>query len=561
MSQALVIRMGAYGDLLVALPLIEELKRRYDYLHLETGDRGKELLRCHPAVRKISTFDPMAYSDGKDDTPFAMTQLRWKTLLDTGGWDFAVNLWRTLEVECIAEEWQEEFFWPRERRQAHFGVRPFVEAPFVRAKVLPPDEFRMGTIFFPEEVRLWMPAWKAKHRDTFNVVIVVAGSTCQKLPFGLKELAQRISNEYPSARFFLLGTKSSGWMPEKIDMTELQFDFDKKNVCKLVGQTPYMQALAMVKMADYVIGPVSSLLHAAGTFGTPKSMICTDCSVYQACKYHANDFSVQGIAPCCPCHRAIYNTKYCLTEKTPLGVLPLCNMDYDKERIMEGVAFAYGIKKIRAGMERFGQPHYSSLPDFSKGKTSIAPPYGLTGLASVEYLLRKRRNLNIVEIGTSWLDGDIFGNGYSTPFFANMAKAGGHDFYSVDIDPRGIDMSGRILTDYGLHHDGVHLVVQDGLKFLEEWPSDKKIDLLYLDGWGYEADDLKLEKITYSETMHMEAAKAALPHMADGSFILIDDTIDQRNLGGKGRQAIPYLASQGWELVEAGWQFLLRKPA
>ena len=281
-DRALVIRWGAYGDLLIALPFLEEMSRRYKFLQLETGPRGLELLDCHPAFQfqygKISSFDVSKYMDGVKDNSLNIGLIRWGALEESGHWDRIVNLWRTLEVECIAEEWQPEFFWPRERRRLHFGGRVFVERPFILGEIPIPPDLRMGTIFFPVEVALWMPHWRLKHQDTFNVVIVVAGSTCQKVPFGLKELAKRIMDEIPEARFFLLGTKGSGWMPTPFNMEDLQFDFGKGNVCKMVGRTPYMQAMAMVKMADYVIGPVSSLLHAAGTFGTPKSMIC--CLLY-----------------------------------------------------------------------------------------------------------------------------------------------------------------------------------------------------------------------------------------------------------------------------------------
>ena len=271
-QKALVIRYGAYGDLLVALPLIEELKRRCEHVQLETGERGRDLLQYHTAINTLSLFEP--HSHGRENA-VAAANIRIGGLCHGNQWDLSVNLAGTLEGECIAEETQEEFYWPREKRQAHFGDKVFVERPFIRAGLPIPSEMRSGTYYFDTQTLLWMRGWREQHDGTFNVVIVVAGSTCQKVPQGLKEVAKRITDEYPDARIFLVGSTPSGWMPTPIDPKDLQFDFGKGNVCKLVGKTPYRQALAMVKMADYVIGPVSSLLHGAGLFGTPKSMICT----------------------------------------------------------------------------------------------------------------------------------------------------------------------------------------------------------------------------------------------------------------------------------------------
>ena len=94
-----MVRYGAYGDLLVALPLIEELKRRYDQVQLETGSRGKELLFNHTALNRISSFDPHSFGS---DNEITTANIRVNGLIHGGNWDFAVNLWRTLEHECIA---------------------------------------------------------------------------------------------------------------------------------------------------------------------------------------------------------------------------------------------------------------------------------------------------------------------------------------------------------------------------------------------------------------------------------------------------------------------------
>jgi hypothetical protein len=240
--------------------------------------------------------------------------------------------------------------------------------------------------------------------------------------------------------------------------------------------------------------------------------------------------------------------------------MPLCNMDFDKERIMEGVAFAHGIREERWKTDVIVNKHYSSIPDYANGKTSVPPPYGRQAFTDLYHLFKGRTDLNVVEIGTSWADGNICWNGYSTAFFAHLTNDGSSAFHSVDIDQEALKTAGRILVRYGLNHERVRLVHQDGMEFLKNWPADKKIDLLYLDGWTYGPDDFRKTTMLYSEKKHLKAAKIAAPLIAPGGFILIDDVVDVRTASGKGHLAIPYLATLGWDCLHMGKQALFRKP-
>ena len=348
MRRYLAIRWGAYGDMMYALPALEALRKECDYLHLETGERGKTLFEHHPAFDRITTFD---LSKHKTEVHMDVSRVRWDTLGEVG-WDKSVNFWRCLEASCIAEEWQEAFYWPRERRREFFGKRNFYDTHFEAAQMPVPDPFNTGTIYFGDDVLMWMENWRKKHGDRFVVAFSLAGSTSQKIPMYFKELAQEIKSAYPDVLFVLLGDKQG---------KQMEFSFGEKNVCLAAGSWSYMQSLSMAKMADYVIGPETSLLVGSGLFGTPKSMICTSCSPYQATAHQKNDFSVQSTAACSPCHRAVYNPKWCNFRDHPLGCVPDCNFMVDVKPIMGGVAFAYSVRGLRREVEQFDGPGFSSL--------------------------------------------------------------------------------------------------------------------------------------------------------------------------------------------------------
>lgn len=355
-TRCLTIRWGAYGDLLYCLPTLEALKREYGYLHLETGSRGKMLFAHHPAFDRISEFDVGKYPVAEH---MKVAELRWKALEDAG-WDKVVNFWRCLEVSCIAEEGQEEFFYPRERRKEIFSGRNFYETHFRKAGLPIPEPFDCGTFHFDDATAFWMEKWKKDHGDTFSVAIALCGSTGQKVPFYMKELAREIIDSFPGTNIYLVGNKEA---------QSQEFTFGEKNVCHTSGTWSYLQSLALMKLVDYVIGPETSLLVGAGMFGTPKSMICTSCGVEQATKYHKNDFSIQSTYKCSPCYRAIYNyqgkasQRFCNFEETHLGHIPGCNLYYDKNKILEGVEFAYNVRGLRRSIERIEGTRYGSLPD------------------------------------------------------------------------------------------------------------------------------------------------------------------------------------------------------
>ena len=353
MGKCLAIRMCAYGDALYCLPVLEELSRKYGYLHFETGDRGKTLFENHPSFSKITTFDVLKYKPKKR---MEMAELRWNTLVDGNDWDKVVNFIESIEVSCIADEWQAEYRLPREHRRKIFGNRNFYDSHFIKVGLPIPDPFDCGTVYFAESELSWMETWRKRHWSEFIVAFALNGSTSQKFPMYFKELAHEIKSAYPDTKFVLLGNKQGEGQV---------FTLDNGSVLNAVGKWPYMQSLAMVKMADYVIGPETGLLVGAGLFGTPKTMVCSSCSPYQATHYHKNDFSVQSTAPCSPCHRSAYHPTWCNYREHPLGLVPDCNFMVDFKPIMEGVAFAREcyLRGVRREAERYEGPGFSSLPE------------------------------------------------------------------------------------------------------------------------------------------------------------------------------------------------------
>jgi len=124
----------------------------------------------------------------------------------------------------------------------------------------------------------------------------------------------------------------------------------------------------------------------------------------------------------------------------------------------------------------------------------------------------------------------------------------GFDVYSCDIDPNCRTQAewsfGNINQPFP---DNLHLhIPEDGIEFLRNF--DKKIDVLFLDGWDTGTHEYR-EK-------HLESFEVAKDKLSETHLILIDDT--DFNIDGEGKDAFlsPHLLSLGYILLFDGRQKL-----
>jgi hypothetical protein len=139
-------------------------------------------------------------------------------------------------------------------------------------------------------------------------------------------------------------------------------------------------------------------------------------------------------------------------------------------------------------------------------------------------------------------------DGHSTYFWARE----GFETYTVDIDTSCI---AQLQNQYE-HHiktpipENLHICIpQDGIEFLKNF--DKKIDLLFLDGWDKGTDQ-------YAEK-HLEAFLAAQDKLAELHIISIDDTDFNTESAGKDKLLTPYLLENGYIKVIWGRQTVFIK--
>lgn len=339
-QKLLLIGYRAVGDWIYACPLIPLLTEKYD-VYLECNTKGYVLFHDDPRFKQIAHFAEVNTTPAdKRDEVFGK---RWEKIREQIKPDLEINLNGTLEVECIGENFQEQFYWPVGSRRAFYGNNGFYDATFKRSGLEAPKDLNLEGIWFSEEQTKRMEAWREKNKDKFVVVIPIAGSTAQKVFHTFEDVCKQILNKYEDAVIYLAGDE-----PCRASV------FEHPRVKTMIGDdVSIKQAVHMMKYADMVIGPETFLLVAAGMFGTPKIILATTSSVWQMTQHQKNDFSIQAPVACSPCHRAIYFRGDCENEVTDNEnnfLATACMKMFRTEDILERVDFVYkNLRKNKVG--------------------------------------------------------------------------------------------------------------------------------------------------------------------------------------------------------------------
>lgn len=330
-----MIRYAAYGDHIYCSPIIGPLSEKYD-IYFETSMKGYQLFHDDPRITKLSVFEIEKYTMDQYERAF---EERWKLVREDVKPDLEINLNGTLEFTCVGESWQLQSHLPYPERRAYFGIHAFYDAVFERAGVKP-EPLNLEGLYFPPEAYKAAEEWRSKKPEAFVVMLSPIGSTAQKVIYNHAEVALGVVERWGEAQVFYLGDElTAKFVPAHPRI---------KSLCAI----PVKQAILWTKYADFVVGPETGLLAAAGMWGTPKCILSTTSSVYQMTKYTRNDFSVQSPLACSPCHRAIYTADDCADMRGNLAsktMYPACSKSFPTDLILERIGRGYEL--FRANLQ------------------------------------------------------------------------------------------------------------------------------------------------------------------------------------------------------------------
>ena len=146
----------------------------------------------------------------------------------------------------------------------------------------------------------------------------------------------------------------------------------------------------------------------------------------------------------------------------------------------------------------------------------------------------------------------------STLALAEMCKANGFTFTTVDVDPAISADAGTIVRGISETFDAV---CDYGERFLETTP--RTFHMAYLDAFDFYHPHHPADRIAAYQSrgteitddnaaaMHLACAKALKRSLAIGGYVCFDDILTAGpEWKGKGRDAIPWLIANGFDLLE-----------
>lgn len=352
----LLIAYRAFGDWIYSVPILPFLFEKYD-VHLECNQKVHSLVYDDSRFSGITVFNDTAFvKKAMDDSGFDKDEAMKKHLqyvCDEVKPDRIINLSFSHENKTVASREQEEFFATQDERKEIFGKWDYYESVFDHVGLEKPDKLKLDTMYFSDEQMAYGERWRSRHLTDFLVVIPMLGSTMQKFYPYMDDVVYHIVNTYPNAHVYILGEK--GIMSES---------YGHGRVHDLTGQLSIKQAILMTRYADYVIGPETGLVVAAGMWGTPKTMLCNTSGVHQVAAVHENDHSLQSNWKCSPCHKGIYTENDC-DDVVYVGNIPYsaCCNGFELNDIFNIIRTVYDQKNIynRDYYERFAERANSEI--------------------------------------------------------------------------------------------------------------------------------------------------------------------------------------------------------
>ena len=327
-DSVLVMRHGAFGDLIIASPIFRVLAQQYRVI-AEVIPESVDVLLHNPHVADI-------YVQQRHIIP--CEEIRERERLLEKKYKKVITLHESVERTLLLESCDEAFFLSKPER--HFLCnKNYYDFAMQRAG-LPVYGVR-PELYLSHSEQFLGDIFRQKNKDYFTIQWQVTGSSTHKIYPYAEYCIDTLLEKYPNVKIYLTGGG------------EFQVDVDvwNRRVINKVGQWTHRQAAIMTKFMDLVVSPETGVLNASGAFDTPKIGLLTHSTKENLTKYYVNDHSLESLAPCAPCHRLVHDCQNCDLDTT-FG-LPICmSQGHPPERILEVIDKIYAKGTRRETKER-----------------------------------------------------------------------------------------------------------------------------------------------------------------------------------------------------------------
>ena len=317
-KRALIVRLGAYGDMIIITPILQYLKDNDYHITLNTSKRGLQLFKHDPRIDKF-----IEYKD--NSVPLDKIHEHWDTQQAKFNADFYCNFSESIECNLAFQSRQPQYIFTKKERHDLCNKNYYDET--ARWAHLDIDTPRPSLNFSDKEDS---QAKSYVKRDKFNILWCLSGSGKNKVYPWTDHVMEKVIKQYPDVHFITIGD-------ERCQILEDVYErFSKENLTELSGKISIRESMCLTKHVDLVISPDTGVLHASGCYTTPKIGLLGHTTIENITKHFINDYSVESPAECAPCYRLIYNYQVqCPID--PLTNASWCMNKISPERVYEQV--------------------------------------------------------------------------------------------------------------------------------------------------------------------------------------------------------------------------------
>lgn len=303
----IIVRYGAFGDMMQMSSILPGLKEQGFYIILNTSDTGLKMMRHDPHVDEVLL-------QKVDQVPNSELGQYWKSLYESC--DKFVNLSESVEGALIALPQHRSWNWTKEFRDSVMGMTDYVAGQHMMAGVLGPARVR----FYPsKEERLAALKFRRSIKAKKVIVWALSGSSGHKCwPFTDRAIA-RLMLEDKGTTVVLVGD-------EMCQMLEVGWEKEPRVICKS-GKWSIRETLAFAQVADMVIGPETGVLNAVAHEPMRKVILLSHSSPENIGKSWRNTVVITPKdVDCYPCHKLHYGWSTCIRDTTTGAALCAANI-------------------------------------------------------------------------------------------------------------------------------------------------------------------------------------------------------------------------------------------
>jgi ADP-heptose:LPS heptosyltransferase len=323
-KRALVIRLGAYGDAIVAASIFPHLKSQGYHLSVS----------CNPTTKDVLEHDPHVDEwlvQGRDFVPNEALGRFWEVLSQR--YDRVINLSESVEGLLLAMPGRLNHAYSDEARRRICGNVNYLEHTHNIAAA--PFGFDNARFHATEAEQKWARVTRRQMNGPV-VVWVINGSSMHKVYPFVQVVAKWLLERTPVHLVLYADPGVGRHLQEGIKDCLREDGCDMTRVHGIAGKWSIRQSLAFAQVVDCVVGPETGPMNAVGMESVPKVLYLSHSSADNLTKHWRNTTTLEPSVGCFPCHRLHMDWTYCHRSEKTLAAA--CASSIAPEAVFKAIA-------------------------------------------------------------------------------------------------------------------------------------------------------------------------------------------------------------------------------